>query len=132
MTQLCHDTDTFAAYLERIRKAGITLPVIAGIMPVLLRDATIRMAVTNGCSIPRELAEVIGKYYNASPEDFKKAGKEFTVRQIRRFMDTGVEGLHIYSLNKHEDVTDILLAAGYCLTSLKTNGGYKHEHENRY
>jgi methylenetetrahydrofolate reductase (NADPH) len=113
MTQLCHDVDAFAAWLERIRKAGVTLPVIVGIMPVLLRDATIRMAVTNGCSVPRQLAEVIGKYYNASPEDFKKAGKEFTVKQIQRFIDTGVEGIHIYSLNRHEDVTDILLAAGY-------------------
>jgi methylenetetrahydrofolate reductase (NADPH) len=113
MAQLCHDTDAFAAYLERIRKAGVTLPVVAGIMPVLLRDATIRMAVTNGCSIPRELAEIIGKYYNAPPEDFKKAGKEFTAKQIRRFADIGVDGIHIYSLNKHEDVTEILLSAGY-------------------
>jgi methylenetetrahydrofolate reductase (NADPH) len=70
------------------------------------------MAVTNGCSVPRELAEIIGKYYD-SPEDFKKAGKEFTVRQIQRFVDAGVDGIHIYSLNKHEDVSEILLNAGY-------------------
>ena len=112
MCQLCHDADAFAAYLGKMREDGVTLPVIAGIMPVLLRDATIRMAVTNGCSIPRELAEIIGKYYD-SPEDFKKAGKEFTIKQIRRFIDAGVDGIHIYSLNKHEDITDILLNAGY-------------------
>jgi methylenetetrahydrofolate reductase (NADPH) len=71
------------------------------------------MAVSNGCSVPRELAEIIGKYYHSSPEDFKKAGKEFTVRQIRRFVETGVEGIHIYTLNKHEDVAEILLDADY-------------------
>ncbi|MDR1571027.1 MAG: methylenetetrahydrofolate reductase [Clostridiales Family XIII bacterium] len=112
MCQLCHDAGAFSAYLAQMRRDGITIPVIAGIMPVLLRDATIRMAVTNGCSVPRELAEIIGRHYD-SPEDFKKAGKAFTVKQIRRFIDAGVDGIHIYSLNKHEDVSEILLDAGY-------------------
>lgn len=111
MTQLCHDVDQYQWWVERIRTAGIYLPIVVGIMPVLQKDPTIRMAVSNGSAVPRDLAEVIGRYGD-NPEDFKKAGKEFTVNQIYQFMNAGIDGLHIYSLNKWQDVTDILLAAG--------------------
>jgi methylenetetrahydrofolate reductase (NADPH) len=112
VTQLCHDTDAYARFLARVRRAGVNLPIIAGLMPTLFREGTIRMTLSNGCSIPRELAEIIGKYAD-NPDDFKKAGKEYTVRQIGRFLDVGANGLHIYSMNKHEDIAEILIGAGY-------------------
>jgi methylenetetrahydrofolate reductase (NADPH) len=111
MTQLCHDVDQYEWWVEKIRKAGVYLPIDVGIMPVLLKDPTIRMAVSNGSAIPRDLAEVIGRY-GENPEDFKKAGKEYTMKQIHKFINAGIDGLHIYSLNKWQDVTDILLDAG--------------------
>ncbi|MEG1755492.1 MAG: methylenetetrahydrofolate reductase, partial [Clostridia bacterium] len=111
MTQLCHDVDAYTRFVERIRKAGIKLPIVVGLMPVLSKDPIIRMTVSNGCSIPKELAAIIGKY-GSNPDDFKKAGKEYTVAQIYRFMDAGINGLHIYSLNKYQDVSDILHMSG--------------------
>lgn len=111
MTQLCYDVNQYEWWVEKIRKAGVHLPVDVGVMPVLFKDPTIRMAVSNGSSIPRELAEIIARYGD-NPEDFKKAGKEYTVRQIHRFISAGIDGLHIYALNKWRDVTDILLASG--------------------
>lgn len=111
MTQLCHDVDNYCRFVEKVRRAGVTLPIDLGLMPVLAKDPTYRMAVSNGCSIPRELAEIIGKY-GENPEDFKKAGKEFTVKQIYRYLAAGVNGLHIYTLNKYEDVADIIGMSG--------------------
>ena len=111
MTQLCHDIPAFERFLEKIRKAGITIPVIAGIMPVLARDPIIRMTVSNGCSIPAELAAILGKYPD-NPESFAKAGMEYTVAQIHRYIAAGINGLHLYSLNKWEKLTEILKAAG--------------------
>jgi len=111
MTQLCHDVGAFERFLEQIRKAGITIPVIAGIMPVLVAEPIIRMTLFNGCSIPAELAAILGKYQNA-PESFTKAGMEYTVTQIHRFLATGVNGLHLYSLNKWKRLTEIIKAAG--------------------
>ena len=111
MTQLCHDIPAFERFREKIRKAGITIPVIVGIMPVLARDPIIRMTVSNGCSIPAELAVILGKYPD-DPESFTKAGIEYTVRQIHRYISAGIEGLHLYSLNKWEKLTEILKAAG--------------------
>lgn len=111
MTQLCHDVAHYEWWVEKIRKAHITLPVDVGIMPVLAKDPTIRMAVSNGSSIPRDLAEIIARYGD-NPEDFKKAGMEYTVKQIHRFISAGIDGLHIYSLNKWADISEIVRAAG--------------------
>lgn len=111
MTQLCHNVDQYLWWIDKIRKAGITLPVVVGVMPVLVKDPTIRMAVSNGSSIPRDLAQVIGKYGD-NPEDFKRAGKEYTVKQIYRYINAGIDGLHIYSLNKWQDIADIINISG--------------------
>ena len=112
MTQLCFDPDAFFQWLGWIRQAGITLPVCAGVMPVLNKDGVIRMTVaTNGCSIPRPLAEIIARYYNDG-SGFRAAGKAYTVELIRKFQNAQVNGLHIYTLNKYRDVSDILLSAG--------------------
>jgi methylenetetrahydrofolate reductase (NADPH) len=111
MTQLCHDVSAYERYRERVRRAGISLPVIVGFMPVLYKDSAIRMALSNGCSIPGELAALIGRY-EKDPESFKKAGKEYSVRQIHRYLAAGIDGLHIYTLNKCEDVSEIVTVSG--------------------
>ncbi len=113
ITQLCHDVEAYESFIDQIRKKQIHLPVIVGIMPALSKDGIIRMTVSNGCSIPRELAEIIGKYGD-NPEEFKKAGKEYTIKQILRYKTAGVNGLHIYSLNKYKDIVDILQASDLC------------------
>jgi len=119
MTQLCYDLDQFRRWMEKIRQAGIHLPIDAGVMPVLAKEPTIRMAVSNGSAVPRKLAELIARY-GESPEDFKKAGKEFTVRLIYEFVSAGIDGLHIYTLNRWQDVSEILEASG--IRGKMTNG----------
>ena len=111
MTQLCYDVPAFERFLERIRKAGVTVPVVVGIMPVLTYDPTVRMTIFNGCSIPAELAAILGKYRNDSAS-LTKAGIEYTVALIHRFIAAGANGLHLYSLNKWEKIAAILEAAG--------------------
>lgn len=111
MTQLCHDVEYFKRWVEKIRSAGVHLPIDAGIMPVIGKDQIIRMTLGNGISIPRDLAEIIGRYGN-NEEDFKMAGQEYTIKQIHKFISAGVDGLHIYSLNKWQEVMSIILESG--------------------
>lgn len=111
MSQLCYDVDAFERFMERIRKAGVHLPVVVGVMPVLYKKGLIRMTLSNGCSIPREVSELIGKY-GENKEDFKKAGKEYTIRLIYQYMSKGISGLHIYSLNKYRDLAEIINETG--------------------
>lgn len=111
MSQLCYDIWAYERFLDKIRRAGITIPVIVGVLPVLNKNGIIRMALSNGCSIPGDLASIIGKY-GEKPEEFKKAGKEYTVELIYKYMNAGIDGLHMYTLNKYDDVADILVQSG--------------------
>ena len=128
MTQLCWDMEQFKYWLDAIDKAGVTMPVDVGIMPILDQAATISMALSrNGCVMDRELSRLISKYwifpnpFDKAPfddnleqkkEDFKKAGIEYTIRQIDKYRALGVEGIHLYALNKWKDVSEIINASG--------------------
>ncbi len=130
MTQLCWDMEQFKYWLDAIREAGITMPVDVGIMPILDMAATINMALSrNGCVMPRELCEIISKHwifpnpfdkepFDAAAEEkkaaFKEAGKEYTIRQIDEYRSLGINGIHLYALNKWEDVSEIIDRAGIC------------------
>ena len=128
MTQLCWDMDQFRRWMDAIRAAGITMPVDVGIMPVLDAAATINMALSrNGCVMPRALAEIISKHWifpnpfapNESEESiaakkaaFKEVGLEYTVKLIDEYRVCGIAGIHLYALNKYEDVARLVEMAG--------------------
>ena len=128
MTQLCWDMEQFERWLDKIRKAGVTLPVDVGIMPILDQAATINMALSrNGCVMDRELSRLISKYwifpnpFDKAPfddsleqkkADFKKAGIEYTIRQIDKYRSLGIEGIHLYAMNKWKDVSQIIERSG--------------------
>ena len=65
-----------------------------------------------GCSIPQPLAELISRHYNDSEEDFRKAGIEYTIRQVYEYMSLGIGGLHFFTLNKAEAILDICEGCG--------------------
>ena len=114
--------------LEAIRNAGIWLPVDVGIMPILDQAATINMALSrNGCVMDRKLCEIISKNwifpnpFDKEPfdadvagkkESFRKAGIEYTINQIDEYRACGVDGIHLYALNKYDDVAYIAKEAG--------------------
>lgn len=128
MTQLCWDMDQFRYWVDAIRAAGITMPIDVGIMPVLDAAATINMALSrNGCVMPRALCELISKHWifpnpfapNESEEsiaakkaDFKAAGLEYTVQLIDEYRVCGIGGIHLYALNKFDDVAQLVAMSG--------------------
>jgi methylenetetrahydrofolate reductase (NADPH) len=128
MTQLCWDMDQFRYWMDAIRQAGITMPVDVGIMPVLDAAATINMALSrNGCVMPRALSEIISKNWifpnpfapNESEESiaakkaaFKEAGIEYTIKLIDEYRVCGIAGIHLYALNKYEDVARLVKESG--------------------
>ena len=128
MTQLCWDMEQFKRWLDAIRTAGVTMPVDVGIMQILDQAATINMALSrNGCVMPRKLCEIISKNwifpnpFDKDPFDaavdekkaaFKEAGIEYTIRQIDEYRALGVNGIHLYALNKWKDVSEIIDRCG--------------------
>lgn len=123
MTQLTYDMEQFKVWLDAIRSAGIHMPVDVGVMPVLKRESVINMCLSrNGCAITRDLAVVMSHNWfdkdadgNDIPEvrqAFREEGMEYTINQIHEYMALGVEGIHLYALNKYKDVSEILERAG--------------------
>ena len=128
MTQLCWDMEQFKYWLDAIRCAGITMPVDVGIMPILDQAATINMALSrNACVMPRELCEIISRNWifpnpfvkdpfdadvEGKKERFREAGIEYTIRQIDEYRACGIEGIHLYALNKWKDVSVIIDRSG--------------------
>ena len=128
MTQLCWDMDQFRYWLDAIRQAGITLPVDVGIMPILDSAATINMALSrNGCVMPRELCEIISRHWifpnpfnpneaedsiAAKKAAFREEGIAYTIRQIDEYRAAGIDGIHLYALNKSDAVTQIVKESG--------------------
>ena len=120
--------DQFRYWLDAIRAAGVTMPVDVGIMPVVDQAAIINMALSrNACVMPRELCELISKHwifpnpFDKEPfdaaaaqkkADFKKAGIEYTIKLIDEYRACGVDGIHLYALNKFEYVAEIAKASG--------------------
>ena len=121
ITQLTFDMEQFSRWRDEIDRAGVTMPIAVGLMPVLDRDKCIRHCVSmNGCAIPRSLARHISKYYD-DPEGFRDAGMDYTVQQMYEYIRLGVNDLHIYALNQSAAVDEILRRSG--LFSRKENGG---------
>ena len=130
MTQLCWDMEQFKYWLDAIRCAGITMPVDVGIMPILDQAATINMALSrNACVMPRELCEIISKNWifpnpfvkdpfdadvEGKKERFREAGIEYTINQIDEYRACGINGIHLYALNKWKDVSEIIDRSGLC------------------
>lgn len=101
ITQLFYNNEVFYQFLESIRKTGIDVPVLAGLMPVTSAGQVKNIVGMSGTKIPKELADAIEKYGD-NPDDMKKAGIEFTKKQMEALLQHGVNGIHLYTMNKIE------------------------------
>ncbi len=98
ITQLFFDNDFYFSFCDRAGKAGIDVPVSAGIMPVTNKKQIERMVTMCGASIPRKLARLMAKYAE-DPESLTEAGIEYAWRQIEGLIKGGVRGIHLYTMN---------------------------------
>ena len=103
ITQMFFDNNIFYSFMDKIRKNGINVPVHAGIMPITAANQLGTSVKLSGSSVPNELSSMIAKYGD-NPDDMKKAGIEYAINQINDLKKNGVDGVHIYTMNK-ADVT---------------------------
>jgi len=107
ITQLFFDNALFYAFLEKIRGRGIKCPVSAGIMPVMNASQIKRITSLCGAGIPAKLQQVMDKY-GAVPADMEKAGIEYASEQIADLLAHGVDGVHLYTMNKARQTKEIM------------------------
>lgn len=99
ITQLFYDNDVFCSFIDKVRKKGIYAPVFAGIMPITNLKQIDRIISLSGTKLPSEVSDFLEKYKD-SPEDLEKAGLDFSIKQINDLLYNGVNGIHIYTMNK--------------------------------
>ena len=102
-TKMFFDNDKFYKYADLVRGAGIEVPIIAGIMPVRSLTQVEKMLDKN-IVFPDKLREDLEN----NPDETNKIGIEFAIEQCRDLIDNGVKGIHFYTLNHSDMVSDIL------------------------
>ena len=98
MSQLFFDNSTFHRFREMADIAGITVPIEAGIMPVTNKKQIERMVSMCGASLPSKFVKTMQKYEN-NPEALRDAGIAYAVDQIVDLISSGVDGIHLYTMN---------------------------------
>ena len=114
ITQLCFDKYAIECFYEKLNNAGIRVPVVIGIMPVLNPKQITRMSLLSACSIPAPLSKIIA-LYGDNADDFKKAGLAYAVDQIDYLSGVGINKFHLYTMNKAEAVAQIITDSGLAL-----------------
>lgn len=109
ITQLFFDNDYFYDFREKATKKGIVIPICAGIMPITTAKQIGTTVSLSGSSVPKVMADMIAKYAD-SPEDLRKAGIDYAIRQILDLKVNTVDGIHIYTMNKPKIAAEIVAA----------------------
>lgn len=98
-TQMFFDNNILYNYLYRIREQGITVPVIAGIMPVTNVKQIQKSCELSGTYLPARFKAILDRFGD-NPAAMKQAGIAYATEQIIDLIANHVNGIHIYSMNK--------------------------------
>lgn len=98
-TQMFFDNNLLYNFLYKIREAGVTLPVIAGIMPITNAKQVERAIKLSGSFMPQRFKSLIDKF-GEYPDAMKQAGIAYATDQIIDLYANGITHVHVYSMNK--------------------------------
>lgn len=98
VTQLFFDNMHFYRFLNLARRAGIALPVSAGVMPIVKRSQIERTVALSSASLPSDFTRIISRWQD-DPAALYDAGIEYAVRQLRDLIEGGADGVHLYAMN---------------------------------
>ena len=98
-TQMFFDNNLLYNFLYKIREAGITVPVIPGIMPITNASQVARAVKLSSSSVPQRFKSLVDKF-GSDPAAMKQAGIAYATDQIIDLFANGIQNVHVYSMNK--------------------------------
>ena len=98
-TQMFFDNNLLYNFLYKIREAGITVPVVPGIMPITNANQVERAVKLSGSFVPQRFKSLVDKF-GSSPDAMKQAGIAYATDQIIDLFANGITNVHVYSMNK--------------------------------
>lgn len=112
-SQLFFDNEAFYQFRDKAAMAGVTLPLIAGILPVTSLGQIRRIFELSGQEAPRKLLDFLGA---GDDKEVMQRGIEYAVQQCQDLLENGVAGLHLYTFNRALSsvrITKALRGQGY-------------------
>lgn len=113
-TQMFFDNNIFFNFMYRIREAGISVPIIPGIMPITRRVQVKNAVKLSGCNVPERFKSIVDAFGDTEAA-MRQAGIAYATDQIIDLMANGVKHIHVYSMNKpevaagiHKNLSEIL------------------------
>lgn len=113
-TQMVFDNNLFFNFLYKIREAGITVPVLPGIMPITNANQVERAIKLSGSFMPQRFKAIVD-YFGSDPEAMKQAGIAYATDQIIDLYANGITNVHVYSMNKPDVAAAIMNNLSYIL-----------------
>lgn len=111
MTQLFFTVEAYLELVSTAKSSGVTMPIVPGVMPISNGSRILRMAEMSGASIPADLAS---RLRDASDEEARVIGMDYTIRLARDLIEAGAPGLHIFTLNLAKSALEVARGAGLC------------------
>lgn len=106
-TQMFFDNNILYNFLYRIREKGITVPIVAGIMPITNGKQIARTCKLSGTYLPERFKAIVDKFGD-NPPAMRQAGIAYALDQIIDLIANGVGHIHVYSMNRPETAMGIM------------------------
>ncbi len=97
-TQMFFDNNLFYSFLYKVRDAGVTIPIIPGIMPITKAEQIERAVKLSGSFIPQRFKSLVD-HFGSNPEAMQQAGIAYATDQIIDLFANGIQNVHVYSMN---------------------------------
>jgi methylenetetrahydrofolate reductase (NADPH) len=111
ITQMFFDNRYYYEFMDRAEKLGITIPILPGIMPIIDCKKIREFAGFCNASVPKDILDRMEPVLDM-PEEMRKLGVEFAVRQCEDLIKHGVNFFHFYTMNRSDSVSEIVNALG--------------------
>ncbi|MCF8067132.1 MAG: methylenetetrahydrofolate reductase [Desulfobacterales bacterium] len=108
VAQYSYGNNHYFEYVKKCRAAGITVPIIPGVMPIYTIKLTRMLAKVCGSSFPDELQQNLNKLAEADKDDVLAFGIEFAAEQCRALLAEGVPGIHFYTMDRSKSVSEVI------------------------
>ncbi|WP_449386003.1 methylenetetrahydrofolate reductase [Cellulomonas soli] len=109
ITQVFFEADAYLGLVAEAREAGVTIPIIPGIIPTTDPDRLLRVQGLTGVPVPRDLLDLLGSA--DSEADRHRRGIRACVDLVNGVLDGGAPGVHVYTFNQHHAALDLLEGA---------------------
>lgn len=106
VTQLFYDNKKYFDFVEKARKAGITIPIVPGLKPLTKKSQLTVVPKTFHVDIPKELADEARNL--TSDEEIKQLGIEWGIAQCRELLASGVPSVHFYTVSAVDSIKEIM------------------------